>query len=542
MNKNQSATARNTESASTGGASSITAKMLDQAVQCYKAGNYTEAERLSRQVLMIDAQNSESLHLLGAVALRTGDYETAVELLEQAIKIQGNNASCYNSLGNAHLARGKRDEAGAAYERATTLDPDYAEAHLNLGNILMFQGKMMKAKARYERALVHKPDYASAHMNLGNVYKNLDRVEEAIACYESALAINPHYAEAHNNLALSLLTKGKIDEAQARFERALTLRPNFPEACTYLCLTHFTKTPITEWEGLCLRFLQIKPLPRQYEHELYVRLAIHYWTIGNYASLGEALKLSTAISDVENFPDRNYRNMKAYEKFLKGMLNYCASCPPARSESAAREMVLLGDSHSLSYANVTLDVEGLPHKIASHLIMGCKAFHFSGSEMNQYKWGLYATLDRLPPGTKCIMSAGEIDCRYDEGIIGNFKSHGGKLENIATSFVQSYVKNVVTAMRERKLDVSFLNVPAPNVEGLRKGYTDFTPEEEDRLVMVIRLFNDELARVVSEYGCRVIDIYGLTAGPDGRADGSYHNDEHHLKPDALGLAFAGSQP
>jgi hypothetical protein len=35
----------------------------------------------------------------------------------------------------------------------------------------------------------------------------------------------------------------------------------------------------------------------------------------------------------------------------------------------------------------------------------------------------------------------------------------------------------------------------------------------------------------------MIDVFAISAGPDGKASGEQHIDEYHLKPDALDLAL-----
>jgi hypothetical protein len=35
----------------------------------------------------------------------------------------------------------------------------------------------------------------------------------------------------------------------------------------------------------------------------------------------------------------------------------------------------------------------------------------------------------------------------------------------------------------------------------------------------------------------MIDVFAISAGPDGKASGKQHIDDFHLKPEALGLAL-----
>jgi hypothetical protein len=137
------------------------------------------------------------------------------------------------------------------------------------------------------------------------------------------------------------------------------------------------------------------------------------------------------------------------------------------------------------------------------------------------------------------MTAGEIDCRYDDGIIKHCKKHGGNLDDIAATTARRYVRNVADAMRDYGHEVIFLNVPAPHIAKLREFDNALSPNDEDMLVRVIRLFNEHLTLEAASQNLSVIDVYRLTADVSGRADGTHHIDSHHLKPCALAMAISG---
>jgi tetratricopeptide (TPR) repeat protein len=216
--------------------------MLWSALQHHRAGQLTEAARIYRRILTIDAHQADSLDLLGMIAYQAGGHELAAAMIRKAIAIDENDASYHSNLGTVLQAQNKLDEAAACYERALTLKPDLAEAHFNLGNILQAQNKLDKAVACYERALALKPELAEAYHSLGNVLqamdlqnldlqnKDGDKLEEAVACYERALALKPGYANAHYNLGCALRALGKVDEALAQYRIALALQPNYVQA------------------------------------------------------------------------------------------------------------------------------------------------------------------------------------------------------------------------------------------------------------------------------------------------------------------------
>jgi Tfp pilus assembly protein PilF len=204
--------------------------MLGNALRHHQAGQWSEAERIYRQILTVDAHHADSLHLLGMIAYQAGRHELAVERIRKAIAIDEKQAAYHSNLGIVLQAQGRLEEAAACYERALALKPDLVEVHINFGNIREAQGKLDEAVACQERALALKPDCAEAHSNLGNIRQAQDQRDQAVACYERALALKPDYAEAHGNLGNALQVQGKLDQAVACYERALALKPDYAKA------------------------------------------------------------------------------------------------------------------------------------------------------------------------------------------------------------------------------------------------------------------------------------------------------------------------
>lgn len=159
--------------------------MLAKALEHHRAGQLTEAEKIYRDILAIDARQADSLHLLGMIAYQAGSHEDAVTMIKSAIAI---------------------NNRGASY-------------HSNLGTVLQAQGKLKESAASYERALALKPDLAEVHTNLGNILRTLNKLDQAVACHERALALKPDLTEARYNLGLAQLQQGNFASGWANFER-----------------------------------------------------------------------------------------------------------------------------------------------------------------------------------------------------------------------------------------------------------------------------------------------------------------------------------
>jgi protein O-GlcNAc transferase len=205
-------------------------RLLAKALGEYEAGRLREAELLLREILTLNANRADGLHLLGLIAHRTGQHDAAVEWIRKAIAANGKVATYYSNLGNAVQALGRLDEAVAQYKQALAVNPKYAVACHNLGCALQAQRKWDEAAIYYERAIALNPERVEAHINLDIVLRELGRLDEAVACCERALALRPEDAEASNRLGFALQARGSFDEALVQYRRALALRPEYAEA------------------------------------------------------------------------------------------------------------------------------------------------------------------------------------------------------------------------------------------------------------------------------------------------------------------------
>ena len=140
------------------------------ALQHHQAGRLQAAEQVYRQVLQVEPNQPDALHLLGVIASQMGKHEVAIEYIGRAIGLIGNQAAFHNNLGEAYRALHRIPEAVACYSRAIELKPDYAEPHNNLGVAFKEQGKLDEAVACCLRAaLRHNPQSAFAHCKLAEL-------------------------------------------------------------------------------------------------------------------------------------------------------------------------------------------------------------------------------------------------------------------------------------------------------------------------------------------------------------------------------------
>jgi tetratricopeptide (TPR) repeat protein len=234
----------------------------------HQAGQYSEAERICRQVLEADPDNAEAWHLLGLTNLRLnrlgeaessyrralgarpdlaevhsdlgvvlaiqGRLDEAVASFRQALAQAPNSADAHNNLGLALGQLGRLDEAVASLRQAVNLNPDHPRALSTLGHVLSSQRKYGELAQTFRPIVRLRPDHLEAHLRLGEALVNLGEFSEATTCFEAAVRQAPDSPEAHIGLGITLAGLKRFEEAIPRLRKALQLKPGQPEAYTLL--------------------------------------------------------------------------------------------------------------------------------------------------------------------------------------------------------------------------------------------------------------------------------------------------------------------
>lgn len=571
-------------------------RLFALALQCHQTGKFSDAEGMYRHILSGNPRHADAQHLLGVLALQSGRPQVAAELIGKAIALNSRAPSFHSNLAEALRILGRYDEAVSHLEEALKLDARSAEAQLTLGNVRQLQGRFEEAIAAYRRAIALRPDYGDAHLNLGVVMMDQD-LAAATTHLRRALALKPRAPEAFANLAIALATDNQFDDAIAHYRRSLELRPDHPETVMNLgnallgcglveeaaahydaalglmarrannqdpdlspidglwmalqgkraphfaeenCLmsvvrTACLRTPPAEWRAISDKAAKIEGLSAAARYELAVRRAIAQWLTRD-ARLSRTLDEAAGIAATLPEPiTKNVRNSRGYAEFLQALVAHGAARHDMRgADSSLAPLFVVGDSHCLAYDGLAVTLGGVSHATTARLVMGAKAFHLGEPRPNQYKWLLAKVVNEIPPGAPLVLSLGEIDCRIDEGILPFYKKSGGDLDALVRDQVSHYVAHVESVTRPQNLRLHFLGVPAPYLSALLRRHPELAdPADQKLLVRIIQSFNGALSAVAQAGGYKFLDIYAVSAGADGSANGAAHVDDYHLKPETL---------
>lgn len=196
-------------------------EMLAQGIQFQRNNQLVEAEAAYHQVLALDPQQPDAIHLLGMLAYQIGDYDLAVDLIKGAIEISPYVPIFHNNLGNAYLRLRRFADAEDAYRQALDLDPHYPEALYNVAQLMADKGDVDGAIEAYRQLLKAEPNFVEAYNNLAGLLRERGELQQAMENYRRAVELNPSYVFARENLAGCLCEQGKSYHSEKDFDGAL---------------------------------------------------------------------------------------------------------------------------------------------------------------------------------------------------------------------------------------------------------------------------------------------------------------------------------
>ncbi|TAK91700.1 MAG: tetratricopeptide repeat protein [Burkholderiaceae bacterium] len=216
------------------------AQWLQEGLAHHQAGRLAQAEDLYRQILQVQPQHADALHLSGVLAYQRGDHAQAAAAYREALNIQPGHVDALSNLGVVLLEQGQAAAALPYFRQAIALKPDFFLAHNNLGNALKDLDQLDAAEKSYRTALALRVDYAEAWNNLGFVEQVQGRLEQAVAHYRQALALRPAFAEAYNNLGNACKDQCDLQNAIDNYRQAVACKPDYAEAHSNLlfCLNY----------------------------------------------------------------------------------------------------------------------------------------------------------------------------------------------------------------------------------------------------------------------------------------------------------------
>jgi tetratricopeptide (TPR) repeat protein len=537
--------------------------LANRALIRLSGGNFAEAHDDLEKALALKPHLGPLWGVAGTLRYRFNDVTGAISALKRALTHDPENVGHMVSLGEFLRQDRQTTAALAVLRAAVVLAPDNSGAWTNLGTALGETGQIVEAKVAYGRVLTLVPDSAEVMVNLGVLLRGEGRRDQALGRYRQALALRPDLVEALITLTSGYFDIGRVVEADDICRRGLIssgiplehfFEPSAPQPFplppagrTFTrdqerCLEKLRDLSLhqqvmADWEGQLRPFLQAR-FSEPVRYASLVLSAIAQW-VGSEGSgvPGTLAAARQCVGQGGVWSRKDLRSHSAYHGFLDALTRL--ERPSHEGNTDRQAVVIVGDSHCLSYHGATVDLGDGPQTLRAELIMGAKAWHLASTLDNPYRWRFNFLMDRLPEQATVVCSFGEIDCRIDEGILPFLHKSGEELDAAVARQAEDYAAYVCSRLQGRHQSPVFLGVPAPNFNAPHYPFGDTSPADKETLVRVIRSFNMRLKEAAARRHRRFVDLYAVTVGAGGTATGGLHIDNFHLKPDALALALRG---
>jgi hypothetical protein len=115
----------------------------------YQAGNFHYAESICKEILRVQQENIDVLHLLGLIHYQQEHFDSSIQYIQKVIQLDPGNTHAYCNLGNALSRKRLFDEAINCYQRAILLGFNITDIFYNLGNALIQRGQFIETVTPY---------------------------------------------------------------------------------------------------------------------------------------------------------------------------------------------------------------------------------------------------------------------------------------------------------------------------------------------------------------------------------------------------------
>ena len=179
-----------------------------------------------------------------------------------------------------------------------------------------------------------------------------------------------------------------------------------------------------------------------------------------------------------------------------------------------------------------LPLRGQWRRARSHWIEGCKLWHLGRPQDNKYQQQFRHGMAALPAGSEVLVCIGEIDCRWDAPIMQRVQEVG-QCAALARATIVPALDFIAAQAASGGHHLIMSGVPAT------RAALPADAEIQTRFLVMLHEFNACLKQESLARGMGFLDVFQLTDAGEGRANGHWHIDRHHLRPDGWHKAFAG---
>jgi len=186
---------------------------LQKAARHFEADRLFEAEEACRNVIELDPDIMDAVHLLALIRRKQGNLDEAEALFLVCIENLPGRADIRANYGNLLRAESRTEQAIEQYRHALAANDSFRPARIALARALNSAHHYGQAMAECERLIKDNDDDAEAWTAYGTARRGMEDTAEAELAYRRALAINSGLGAAHHDLGALLSKESRHEEA-----------------------------------------------------------------------------------------------------------------------------------------------------------------------------------------------------------------------------------------------------------------------------------------------------------------------------------------
>lgn len=169
------------------------------------AGNWAQAEKISRQAAGEDPNSGRAQRLHALSSLELGRHDLALASAQSAVRLAPTSWQSYAVLASAASAASEGEQALAAARRAVQLAPTEPEAHQVLGRVALAAKDVVTAKRAFAESLRLDPRSSAAHTDLGRLAALTNSPLIAVDQVARAARLDPQAPDAARNVVAAAM-------------------------------------------------------------------------------------------------------------------------------------------------------------------------------------------------------------------------------------------------------------------------------------------------------------------------------------------------
>ena len=201
-------------------------QLLAKAFEHHKAQLLQPAIALYQNVLDIEPNNFDAVHMLGTAYAQLNQLPEALLHLTQAANLRPDNQSCLDNLGKAQVNAKQFESAINTYEQLLQAGTANWSHYFQLGCAYLACKKPDSAKLYLTKVVEANRNHHQAWFKLAQAQQQVQYIAEALSSYKKAMELAPETFAYCANYALLLQQQGQTLEALTAVDKALTLQPN----------------------------------------------------------------------------------------------------------------------------------------------------------------------------------------------------------------------------------------------------------------------------------------------------------------------------